>query len=195
MRALAGLALLAALHGCATRPPAPTPELLAAWQRHQAGVGDVTGFTLQGRFAAGGVFGTKGQVLWTQSGTGYQVRLWGPFGAGAVLIRGDAGHAEVRTADERFETTDPEQALRERFGWTLPLGPLRWWVLGLPAPGPHAALQLDDQGRLGGLQQSGWTLEVEEYQAVDQRHLPRKLALANGEVSLKLVVDRWTGLP
>lgn len=194
-RALAGLALLALLGACATRPPAPTPEILAAWDRHQAGLVAVYEFSLAGRFAAGGVFGTKGQVNWNQAGSDYRVRLWGPFGAGAVLINGSERRTEIRTADERFETTDAEAALRERFGWTLPIGHLRWWVLGVPAPGTRAAMQFDGQGRLGELQQSGWTVKYQEYQAVDERELPRRIALANDEVSVKLVVDAWSGLP
>ncbi len=186
--------MLAVAPGCATRPPAPSPEALAAWSQQRASAGGIQRFTLQGRFAAGGIFGTKGQVHWAQLGEDYQVRLWGPFGAGAVLISGNLEHAEIRTAEERFQTTDPERALRERYGWTLPVAQLRWWVLGIPAPAGKAGLQLDDQGRLSNLEQSGWSLDYQEYQWVDGRQLPRKLALANDEFTVKLVVDQWSEL-
>lgn len=193
-QALASLVVLALAQGCATRPLATSPEALAAWSQHRSDVGGIQRFTLQGRFAAGGIFGTKGQVFWAQIGEDYQVRLWGPFGAGAIQLSGNQNQAEIRSADETLQTTDPERELRHRFGWTLPVGQLRWWVLGVPAPTGKSGLQLDDQGRLLALEQAGWTLEYQEYQLVDGRQLPRKLALANDEFTLKLVVDQWSEL-
>lgn len=183
--------LLLLLPGCATFPPSASPATLDAWDRHSTQVSAVGDFTLQGRFAAGGVFGTKGQMHWTQTGADYRVRLWGPFGAGAVLISGNADSAEVRTAHEVFQTTRIETELRERFGWTLPVGHLRWWVLGLPSPASRAGMKFDARGRIVEMRQDGWTLEYPEYQAVETLSLPRRLELSNKELGAKLVIDQW----
>ena len=45
------------------------------------------------------------------------------------------------------------------------------------------------------LEQDGWTLEYDEYQAVGGLQLPRKFEVANDEVTIKVVVDTWSDLP
>lgn len=170
-------------------------ESQAAWEARRAQLAQIDRFALQGRIAAGGILGVKGALHWRQNPQDFSLRMSGPFGAGVVQIAGDASGVEVRSAEENFRTADPETYLRERLGWTVPLRQLRWWVLGTPAPGSEAKLELDSAGRLLTLEQDGWTVDYAEYQRAGVLDLPRKLELANGEVSVKLVVDAWSDLP
>ena len=51
-------------------------------------------------------------------------------------------------------------------------------------------------GRAATIDQSGWHLEYTEYQPAQRYELPRKFeAVLNDDVSLKVVVDDWSGLP
>lgn len=182
------------LNGCALWRPSHDPQAERAWDARRAQLAQVDRFTLQGRFAAGGIFGVKGQLHWQQNPQDFRLRLSGPFGARAVQITGDENGVAIRSAEESFHTSEPETYLRERLGWAVPMQQLRWWVLGMPAPGTPETVELDSAGRLLKLEQDGWTVEYAEYQTAGVPELPRKLELANGELSVKLVVDAWSDL-
>jgi len=53
-------------------------------------------------------------------------------------------------------------------------------------------LAFDEAGRLARLQQSHWLIEYPAYARVDGLVLPRKVYLENDELSVRLVIDRWT---
>src|SRR3546814_14480614 len=84
----------------------------------------------------------------------FEIRIAGPFGAGAVAISGTPDHVEIRTKDGIEHTDDPQAWLFQRAGWSFPIAGLRWWVLGLPAPNAPAQIELDAQGRLAALTRS-----------------------------------------
>lgn len=195
VRAVAALAL-AALAACATQAPVPADPALvqAKWRAQQAALSTITQFGLSGRAASGS--GVKAELRWRQLGDGrFEVRVAGPFGAGAVAISGTPQAVEIRTKDGVEYTRDPEGWLQQRAGWTFPVRGLRWWALGLPAPDAPAQLELDDEGRLARLAQDGWTLHYSEYEDVQGYALPRRFEAASAAITLKLVVDGWDGLP
>jgi outer membrane lipoprotein LolB len=77
-------------------------------------------------------------------------------------------------------------------GWTMPVEGMRYWAIGLPAPDSKPERQqLDDQGRLLELSQSGWTIEYRRYQPVGEVELPDKIFMQNHKLNVKLVVERW----
>jgi outer membrane lipoprotein LolB len=119
----------------------------------------------------------------------------GPFGVGAASISGRGKQIEIRTSKRTFTTDDPERDLHDRLGWTFPIAHLRYWVLGVPAPQSEAEVEFDDEGRLTTLEQDDWKMEVDEYQSAGALELPRKFEVANDEVRIKVVVDRWSDLP
>lgn len=198
MRA-AALAVCAVLllAGCAStggrlQPPQPSEtELAARWQVHAARLAQVQSFSLRGRAADGR--GVQAEVHWQQAADGsFSLRLAGPFGVGAVLIRGDSlGAVEIQTRDERIQTPDPEAWMRARIGWTFPVRGLRHWILGRPMPEQLARTQLDDDGRLAVLTQGGWQLNYTEYVDSEGLMLPRRLDATQDERRLRIVVDRW----
>ena len=57
----------------------------------------------------------------------------------------------------------PILLLEQTLGLRLPVTGLRYWVRGLPAPGPTALLQTDAAGRLTRLEQNGWVIEYPSY--------------------------------
>lgn len=187
------------LAGCQTLTPRSDGEdsqTQARWAQHQAQMSAVQGFSLQGRAASGGALGVKADLRWTQQADGrFDLRLAGPFGAGGVQISGTDTAVEIRTREGTIFTSEPETWMQAQLGWTFPIHGLRHWVLGLPAPGSAPqALNLGPDGLLQRLLQDGWQLNYLEYVNRNGAPLPRRLDASNGDVSLKLVIDRWETL-
>jgi outer membrane lipoprotein LolB len=76
-------------------------------------------------------------------------------------------------------------------GWRLPLDGLRYWVLGVAAPGSAATPQRDADQHLVRLTQQGWRIDYLGYKRVDGTDLPGKIFLQRDEVEVKLVIDAW----
>ncbi len=165
-----------------------------AWEARRARLSQIDRFNLEARISSGGVFGVRGNLTWKQLPESFDMRVAGPFGIGAANITGRGPEIEIRTAKGSFKTSDPERDLKERLGWSFPVAHLRWWALGVPAPGTDPEMEIDDQGRLVTLEQDDWKLEYDEYQAAGGLELPRKFTVANEEVTIKVVVDSWTAL-
>lgn len=200
MRVLAVTALALALQACGGLPKKPVNTEFSErnWQIRMASLVAVQSFGLKGRLAESGLSGNRGDLDWSQSGERFDVRVSGPLGVGALAISGDPRSVEIRTKDGVFVTDSPESFMQQRLGWSLPLPQLRYWVLGLPAPARNAlppALILDDAGRAQSIKQAGWQIAYDEYQTVGTLALPRKLAIANGDRSFRIVIDSWSGTP
>lgn len=188
------LLLLLALEGCSALKTRSSKSDLA-WEARRERLSRIDRFTLQARVSTGGLLGVKGNLHWRQQPDGFDMRVTGPFGIGAASITGRGEEIEIRTAKKSFATRNPEQDLHDRLGWTFPVTHLRYWVLGAPAPGSKASIEVDRDGRLVRLEQDDWTLDVSEYQAAGALQLPRKFEVANDEVRIKVVIDQWSDLP
>ena len=192
---LACLCLLAMLgSGCVLWPrPVVEDANMVAWNARQAVLRELDEWTLQGRVASGGVLGFTGRLRWRQSMEQCVVDISGPLGAGATRVTGTSSRIEIRDAEGAWVTDDPEAALREAYGWTLPLTGLRQWAVGLPMADVPADLQVDASGRLVTLTQAGWTVTYEAYADTGAGvALPQKIIIDNGETRWRLLVDRWT---
>jgi len=169
------------------------------WNIRRSNIAAVQSFVLKGRVAESGIAGGRGDLDWTQSGDHLDLRITGPLGVGALVISADRDRAEIRSKDGLVETSNPQRTMQERLGWSLPLAQVRYWALGVPAPGypgdqPREVL-LDDVGRAVRFEQFGWRVEYSEYQTVNSLMLPRKLTLADGSRTFRLVIDEWLGTP
>lgn len=200
-RALAALGLAAALSGCflspeetKQQPAAETPQSRSAWEVRRDALLQVQNFTLQGRLAETGLVSFGGDLSWMQTGRSFQARFYGPLGVGAVAIAGMPGDMQVRTKDGTYQTDDPDAFMQQQFGWSVPVDGLRYWVLGLPAPGKLDALQLDDSGRILSLQQNGFTLEYTQYQPVGKLELPGRFTIRDAKRGFKVFIDQWVSV-
>lgn len=193
-RACAGALAASLLYGCGTAMKKENEQDTAErnWQRHRAAVEKIERFTLAARVSSGGMFGVKGDLRWQQSADGsFDIRISGPFGIGAVSIAGTDDEVEVRTRKGTYKSNDPEAWIKEKMGWTLPVRGLRRWVLGLPSPKSEANLELDLEGQAVVIEQEGWRLDFEEYEEHGQTLLPRRFEVANKDVKIKVLIDRW----
>jgi outer membrane lipoprotein LolB len=165
-----------------------------SWETRRAALQQLHAFSLQGRLAESGLVSFGGALSWMQDGEQFQARFYGPLGVGAVAISGTPQEMEVRSKDGTTRTRDPEAFMQQQFGWSLPLRGLRYWVLGLPAPGGQTALKLDEFGHILSLKQDGWELSYTEYQNVAGLELPKKFTISDSERGFKVFVDTWVNV-
>lgn len=197
---IAYLAVMVLLAGCATTmSPQKIENQKTAerqWAQRRADLAHVNRFIVQARLSYGKLLGVKVDLRWEQNPDGsFELRISGPFGVGAATITGTRKHVLVRTRDGEYETNNPEKWIEERMGWTLPIGELHYWMLGLPAPMSEAAIELNIKGQILVMEQDGWKMEYNEYQSKGGYDLPRRFVVTNPTVQLKVVVGDWSELP
>jgi outer membrane lipoprotein LolB len=192
MRALrsiaSGLCAVALLAGCAT-PPKRAPgapialEQLDRWQaRGRIGVSGPDG-------------GGSGSFEWQQRADAASVQIRGPVGIGSVRLEvsGDAEHPDLRLQAGDGATLESDAAwseLETRLGASLPAGNLRFWLLGLAAPGAHEWQPPADDGSVT-LEQQGWRIDYQRYSEDAGAKLPTRLRATSGDARVRIVVDRW----
>ena len=99
-----------------------------------------------------------------------------------------------RQAHLREVALDAEAAqagLQARLGADLPWGHLRYWMLGLAAPG-DAAVQESGAAPWRVIEQAGWRLAYESFAAVQGVNLPKRFSAERGTVKVRVIVDRWS---
>ena len=185
MRRIALLLGLSVLAGCASmRPSVPgsaaDPTRLTAWQA-------------SGRIgiAAPGA-GGSGTFDWQQRSSASEVTVRGPLGIGALRIRADGD--TLRVDDGDGHTLDADSArglLMERLGIDLPLQELRFWMLGLAAPGQPADISEASEPPLRTIAQSGWQVRYDQFTALAGWRVPARMTASRGEVRIKLILDDW----
>ena len=136
-------------------------------------------------------------LVWQREHDTHKVRLFGPLGAGTVIIDFDS-HGVV-ISDSKGEVhrgRSAERLLNRIVGWPIPLEALTFWLFALPNPSTVYQYQLSDDGRVSALRQLGWEIHYSAYQQFDNGDwLPRKVvarkAVREGEVVVRLVSKSW----
>ena len=197
MKRLLLIGLLLTLAACTTapqRPPVANPQHV--WEQHQAVLSQLTDWSLSGRVAIRtDEDGWQFTIQWQQLQQDYAINLIAPMGQGGVKLNGNDRQVTLLTSEgESASARNPDQLLERMLGWRVPVTALRYWVLGLPAPG-DAVLELDDYGRLERLVQGGWTIRFPSYQQVGDLELPTKIFVDNHQASVRLVVGEWVLTP
>src|SRR6185436_19302472 len=150
----AALVALGMLAGCRTAPPAAIvgPGADAPWPEQRAALEKLERYSLNGRVAvAANGQGFSASLRYEQMPRSSNLALDGPLGIGGlrVLLEGE----ELQIATSRGEKLDGEAAraeLERRLGFALPLAELRWWLLGIPAPGDADLIQDGATGEVEG---------------------------------------------
>lgn len=192
-RACTGLLAAVLLNACVSTPTqGPLPDL-DDWETRQRVLGSLRDWGFSGRIAVSDAHdGFNGNLHWEQRRDYFDVRLSGPLGAGTVLIAGDAGRIRVTDSDGVVtHLHDPAADLRRLYGWQIPIQNLRYWALGIPAPGQVAETALGDDALMDTLSQAGWDVTISQYRDGGGQAMPRKLTATRGDTRVRLVIDRW----
>ena len=184
MKYLVALLAVLLLAGCASTPAprsSQTAAALSAWQ-------------LNGRVSlTRGEEGWHASLRWQEQADRYFLKISGPLGQGGFQLNGDDSGVVLVDADGKtFAARNADALLQQVTGWQLPVMGLRYWIRGLAAPAAgEAQTRRDEFGRLSQLTQSGWTVKYNRYQLVNGIMLPDKLQLLHGDISVRIVVDKW----
>lgn len=187
------LSLLLLLTACTTVEEVPDSLNTGSWQTHKATLENVHHWFASGRAAINnGVESWHVNLLWLQQGDKYQIRLFGPFGAGQVQLSGNNGLVELLTSDnERYYSDNINDLLYERTGVKMPVAELRYWLVGLPSPGGRETTRIGKHGRLSQLQQGDWRVRYKRYVPVNGLVLPRKIFADKQDLDVRVVIDEW----
>ncbi len=199
LRSLAASLLIILAAGCALMPPtAVVQHPRRVWRVHRARMMAMQGFRVS---AQGGVHaGHHGGTLvlhWVVAPSAYRMTGYGPFGRVIFRLRADAGGAHLRTGRGRFRGASAERLLWRLTGWRLPVAGLRFWIRGIPAPGPVTRRRLDRAGLLASLWQDGWVIRYRRYRRTRSGRLPRLLTLTHavtagaGRIVVTIRITRW----
>lgn len=182
------------LSGCAGTPPREAPaDPAVRWLDRQQVLQSLQGWQLSGRIAVtDGAAAWHASIEWQQWPRGYEIRLRGPMGQGALRLVGSAEGVVLDSGDSELEyARDPGELLYTHTGVHMPVDGLRWWIRGLPGPSYAGDADLDAYGRLDHLVDAGWTIDFKGYTEVAELELPRRLFIHKGDVEVRVVVDRW----
>lgn len=190
------LLVLLLLGGCAAvQEEVDTEARRGAYEEHRERVTALTHWRATGRAAITTPEDSVSLSLdWRQADDAYRVDLRAPFGAGNVRLQGDDQGVVLRTSEGTRERADDAGSLLQRHtGLDLPVDVLPWWLRGLPAPGPEVtALELDGQGRVQRMEQAGWVIEYDGYDARGGPvALPVRLSMEGPGVRLRAHVRSW----
>jgi outer membrane lipoprotein LolB len=181
--------LHALLAGCAGAPPQTGTSLPQDLQQLQY-------WHARGRLGvSGGGQGGSGSFAWEQLRDRADVQIRGPIGIGSVRLHmsgsADSPHLKLETADGQvFEANAAWQELEVRLGAAVPAGKLRYWMLGVPAPGEHQWLEeRSDQAAV--LEQDGWRIEYRYSEELSAR-LPSRIHATSGDARVRILIDRWS---
>ncbi len=173
--------------------PLRAPADAGVWEVHQQALSALHTWQARGRIAVRtDEDGGRADFDWKQTDATYRIRLRGPFGQGAVELKGnEAGVWLKRAGRPAVFSTRPEQLLEQESGWRLPLVGLKYWLRGLPDRKGEAQTQLDADGYLASLQQHGWQITYRRYRTVGNYTLPTRLELQRDGLHVKVIVDDW----
>jgi outer membrane lipoprotein LolB len=180
------------LAGCATQRGHDLGDI-TDWESRKAILAATTRWEFSGRIGvSAGNEGFNGKIWWWQRDDYYRATISGPLGVGAIRIDGEKQHITV--IDEKgdvIEMRDAEVDLRNKYGWTIPLQSLRFWVLGIPDPSRPADLEFAEGGMLWKMQQGDWSVIIDQYKEGGGQQMPRRMVAVNDDARVRLVFDNW----
>jgi outer membrane lipoprotein LolB len=193
-RLLFAITLPLLLAACATRPPASVDVAATAAhaQRHQR-LSAMDHWSLSGKISIDdGQEGGSGRLNWTVEGAHSRLEFRGALGRGAWQLEISPNLAVLEKADGRVvQAANLRDLVEFEVGWHVPVDALRWWILGLAAPGAHQGLTFDAAGRPLTLSQDDWQVDFSRYQSFGDVDLPGRLDARNGERRVKLAIVSW----
>lgn len=154
---------------------------------------ELTDWSFEGRLGIDdGRQSWQSSVHWVQQGESYRIDLIGPLGQGRMAIRGGPDGVGLHSGDQWLYADDPDELLLQATGFSVPVSGLRHWLLGLTTPDPAAQPVADAEGRLRQLRQTGWLITYPTYIVVDGYSLPQRLQAVREEITVRLLINRWT---
>jgi outer membrane lipoprotein LolB len=130
----------------------------------------------------------SGGFVWLQQDATSQLQIRGPVGVGSLSLSLDATGLSIQGTDgEHYAADAALTEIQSRLGAPLPVTQLRYWLLGLAAPGEHRWVN----AQTSVLQQDEWQITYEQWSRREQLRLPVRLVLTQDSVRITVVVQNW----
>jgi outer membrane lipoprotein LolB len=189
------LAVLLLSAGCRTLPPGAEvgPGADAPWPQQRAALENLDRYGLNGRVAvAAQGQGFSASLRYQQQPRRSNLSLDGPLGIGGLRVEVEGESIAIETSrGEKLDGQAARDELERRLGFQLPLTELRWWLLGIPAPGEVSINQDAGSGEIHDFTQNGWRVSINSRAAGLGFALPQRLTAEREGARLKLLVERW----
>ena len=187
------------LHSCSiigNSDRQPKVLQLKSIENHEAKIGALTHWTARARISVQTSEDSfSADLIWTQIGAAYNLRLSGPFGSGALTIRGNDSKVILLTSDgQSFVASTPEELMLAQLGWSVPLSQLRYWLVGIPdrSSQDNLVVELRDKvGRYGSFSQFDCEVIYKDYYDDRDPNVPRKLSIGCEDVKSRIVLKKW----
>lgn len=184
------------LSGCTTLESTTNVE----WQTHQLRLANIHHYQSVGKL--GYISPQQRQSLnfqWSYAPDITQLRLTTFLGQTALNLNANATGAYVETYDDQsFEASSAQDLINQLTGLNLPVEPLNEWLLGRPTDADDYSL--NDTNTLAWLSKNvagqNWRLEFVSYQ--DFQHqgsalpLPKRIKLTQGDITINIMITKWT---
>jgi outer membrane lipoprotein LolB len=200
-RVAACVLVLVMLASCRTVPTRTVtgPGADAPWPAQRAALANLDGYSLDGRVAvAANGQGFSASLRYTQALGRSQFSLEGPLGIGGLRVQAEGDDLEIETSrGDKLDGPEARAELERRLGFALPIEQLRWWLLGIPAPGESSVNAADD-GEIRDFTQDGWRVDIASRAPGIGFSLPQRLTAQRAGAEsgpegarIKLLVERW----
>lgn len=194
-RLLLSALLLTLLASCATTR---APRTLLPADAQEVLLRNLPHFDARGRVSvtAGEQRVIVPNLRWQQREAHSRIRMAGQLGVGAMTVDWSPESLRLTSGREVHEGTAAETLLVEQIGTTPPFEMMRYWMLGLEAPGEAPTQrQQAENGRLAELTQRGWNIRYDRWVAVSAGgggvQLPGRIIIRRDDLTLGVIVERW----
>jgi len=199
MRLLAGCAACLVLFSCSSHQPKTFDAESAerSYQQRVDALSLLTAWDMAGKLSMDdGSDGGSGNLNWQVRDAGSHMKFRGALGRGAWQLASGPGYAELQRSDGSLVRSDSvSELVKAETGWHIPVDSLKWWVLGIAAPGTTERLELDQQGRVQVMRQDGWDISFNRYRQFGEVELPGRMDAVHGEYRVKMAVSKWSRVP
>ncbi len=179
------LLLLAGLQGCSTVTTVKPSQSYDLSSKNY--LYNLKSWSFQGRVAVKSTADSwSAAISWTHQEGEDVLKLTGPLGQGAVLIKITEHQIMIDQGDGLVDhSADADQLIKDNLGVFVPVQALKYWVLGLTQP------DVNFENSDTGFNQSGWVVNYSLYMDVGSELMPHKMKVYKDEAQLKLVFDQW----
>ncbi len=198
------LVLTGILSSCSTpkRPQQTVTNLSPeeAWHQNKTKLNGVNEWSSEGRIAVSRKHeGESASFTWQQFSDQFFLKLFGPFGAGAMeldgTLTGPNKRVTLRQGNQISYASTAEDLLYQQVKWRVPLSGLTYWVKGVPVPNhPVDFLILNTDGTIREVNQLGWRITYTKYDFFEDYYLPTKIHLISNELEVKLAIRNWKNI-
>ena len=135
-------------------------------------------------------------INWLQQFNSYKITISGPLGSNRTILEGNELYAQMQIQGKNIYGS-PEALSSELLGVSLPIGLMRFWIMGIPAPNYSYTNGnfYKNSGAYSSFRQLDWTLDFSRYKIFNSTYLPTRIEGSYQDHSFTMVVKNWRNIP